>query len=58
MNTNTLVSARYSDSVALATVSVARAHPVRAAMLHVLCLFGLGVGGIAAIDGDDAIGVI
>jgi hypothetical protein len=33
----------------------APAHPVRHAMLHVLSMLGLGIGGVAAMDGDETL---
>lgn len=35
----------------------APAHPVRRALMHVLSMFGLGVGGVAAMDDDEALGI-
>lgn len=45
------------DRVASAPVYAQPARPVRHAMLHVLSLIGLGVGGIAASDDDDMLGI-
>jgi hypothetical protein len=40
------------DRVARAPVYPAPAHPVRRALLHVLSMNGLGVGGVAAVDDE------
>ncbi|MDP1928148.1 MAG: hypothetical protein Q8K62_06510 [Thiobacillus sp.] len=45
------------DQRASAPVYPAPAHPVRHAMLHVLSRVGLGLGGVAAVDDDVALGV-
>ncbi|MEW6120381.1 MAG: hypothetical protein AB1593_09860 [Pseudomonadota bacterium] len=33
------------------------AHPVRRALLRALSMVGLGVGGVAALDADDTLGI-
>ena len=33
------------------------AHPLRRAMMHALAMFGLGMGGVAAVDDDEALGI-
>ena len=45
------------DRIASAPVYPAPAHPVRRAMMHALSMLGLGVGGVAAIDDDEALGI-
>lgn len=45
------------DRLANAPVYVPPSRPVRHAMLRVLSLIGLGVGGIAASDDDDTLGI-
>jgi hypothetical protein len=32
-------------------------HPVRRAILHVLSMLGLGMGGVAAVDDDEPMGI-
>lgn len=36
----------------------APARPVRRAMLHALSMMGLGMGGVAAIDDDEALSIV
>ena len=45
------------DSIASAPVYPAPTHPVRRAMKHALAMIGLGVGGVAAVDDDEAPGI-
>lgn len=33
------------------------AHPLRRAMMHALAMIGLGMGGVAAVDDDEALGI-
>jgi hypothetical protein len=40
------------DRVATAPFHPAPARPVRRALLHVLSMIGLGVGGVAAVDDE------
>lgn len=44
------------DRIAHTSAYSPPAHPVRRAMMHVLSMIGLGVGGVAAVDGDEAWG--
>lgn len=44
------------DQRASAPVYPSPAHPVRHAMLRVLSMVGLGIGGVAAMDDDEALG--
>lgn len=46
-----------NDQRASAPVYPAPAHPIRHSMLHVLSRFGLGLGGVAAVDDDVALGI-
>ena len=43
--------------VADAPLYPAPAHPVRRAIMHALSMIGLGVGGVAAIDDDETLGI-
>ena len=45
------------DHQASAPVWTAPAHPVRRAMLRALAMIGVGLGGIAAMDDDEALGI-
>lgn len=45
------------DLIAHAPVYPAPAHPVRRAMMHALSMLGLGVGGVAAVDDDEVLGI-
>ena len=45
------------DRLASAPVYPIPAHPVRRALLHALSMIGLGVGGVAAQDDDEALGI-
>ena len=45
------------DRVARAPVYPAPTHPVRRAMMHALSMIGLGVGGVAAVDDDEVLGI-
>lgn len=45
------------DRIATAPVYAAPARPMRRAMLYVLSQIGLGMGGIAAADDDDILGI-
>jgi hypothetical protein len=45
------------DQHASAPVYPAPAHPVRHAMMRVLSRVGLGIGGVAAMDDDEALGI-
>ncbi len=45
------------DRIAAAPVYPAPAHPVRRAMWHALSMIGLGVGGVAAMDDDEVLGI-
>ena len=45
------------DAIASAPVYPAPAHPLRRAMMHALAMFGLGMGGVAAVDDDEAPGI-
>ena len=44
------------DRRASAPVYPPPAHPVRHAMLRALSMVGLGIGGVAAMDDDEALG--
>ena len=45
------------DKLASAPVYPLPTHPVRHAMLRVLSMVGLGIGGVAATDDDEALGI-
>ena len=45
------------DSIASAPVYPAPTHPVRRALMHALVMIGLGMGGMAAADDDEAPGI-
>lgn len=45
------------DTLPRAPVYPAPAHPVRRALLRALAMIGLGVGGVAAVDDDEALGI-
>ena len=45
------------DQRASAPVYPAPAHPVHHAMMRVLSRVGLGIGGVAAMDDDEALGI-
>jgi len=45
------------DSIASAPVYPASTHPLRRALIHALAMIGLGVGGVAAVDDDEAPGI-
>jgi len=45
------------DAIASAPGYSAPAHPLRRAMMHALAMFGLGMGGVAAVDDDEALGI-
>lgn len=45
------------DRMASAPVYSAPTHPVRHAMLRVLSMVGLGLGGVAAMDDDEHLGI-
>ena len=45
------------DQRASAPVYPVPAHPVRRAMMHVLSQVGLGIGGVAAIEDDEVMGI-
>lgn len=45
------------DQHASAPVYPAPAHPVRHALMHVLSRVGLGLGGVAALDDDEILGI-
>jgi hypothetical protein len=45
------------DRISNVPVYPAPAHPVRHAILHVLSMLGLGIGGVAAMDDDEALGI-
>ena len=45
------------DAIASAPVYPAPAHPLRRAMMHALAMFGLGMGGVAAVDDVEALGI-
>jgi hypothetical protein len=45
------------NAIASAPVYPAPAHPVRRAMMHALVMIGLGMGGVAAVDNDEARGI-
>lgn len=46
------------DRIPHASSCLPPAYPVRRAMMHVLSMIGLGVGGVAAVDNDEALEVI
>lgn len=45
------------ERIASAPVYPASTHPVRRAIMHALSMIGLGVGGAAAIDDDETLGI-
>ena len=45
------------DSIASAPAYPATTHPVRRALTRALVMIGLGVGGMAAVDADEAPGI-
>jgi hypothetical protein len=45
------------DRIASAPVHPAASHPMRRAMTHALSMIGLGIGGVAAVDDDEAPGI-
>jgi len=45
------------DSIASAPDYPAPTHPLRRALTHALVMIGLGVGGMAAVDADEAPGI-
>lgn len=45
------------DSIASAPVYPTPTHPVRRALIHALAMIGLGMGGVAAVDDDEALGI-
>ncbi|KAB2325642.1 hypothetical protein F8A86_01125 [Betaproteobacteria bacterium SCN1] len=45
------------DRIAAAPTYPAPARPVRRAMLRALSMIGFGVGGIAAMDDDEVLGI-
>jgi hypothetical protein len=45
------------NASASAPVYPAPAHPLRRAMMHALAMFGLGMGSVAAVDDDEALGI-
>jgi hypothetical protein len=51
MNTNPVKPIRSAKWPTAGTQPAAEvAHPLRAAMMHALCLLGIGLGGIGALD--------
>jgi hypothetical protein len=44
-------------AIASAPVYPAPVHPLRRALTHALVMIGLGVGGVAAVDEDEAPGI-
>ena len=45
------------NAIASAPLHPAPAHPLRRAMMHALAMFGLGMGSVAAVDDDEALGI-
>lgn len=45
------------DQLAHAPVYPTPTRPVRSRMMHVLAMIGLGVGGVAAMDEDEVLGI-
>lgn len=45
------------DRITHAAACSPPAYPVRRALMHVLSMIGLGVGGVAAVDDDEALGI-